>query len=109
MDPAETLDNIQATFQENAFVVFPHVDSSGGAYEDLKDFASVRIAALTHPVVRALSFNKDETREKLVRLLSQPDYKRASPVAYVQSSDFHGAEGSTVGQPRTEILAREGK
>ncbi len=105
----ETLDNIQATFLEDVFVTFPHVDSSGGVYEDLKDFAAVRIAALTHPVVKALSFNRDETREKLVRLFNQPDYKRIEPVAYVQSSDFHGAEGSNVGEPRTEVLVREGK
>jgi len=104
-----SLDKIQERFSENAFVVFPHVDSGGGVYEDLKDFAQVRITALTHPVVKALSFNKEETRDKLINLFRQPDYRRATPVAFIQSSDYHGQEGSAVGQPRTEIRVRDGK
>lgn len=105
----ETLDRLQARFGDNAFVVFPHVDSSGGVIEDLKEFAAVKIAALTHPIVKALQFNKEETRQKLISLFSQPDYRRNSPLAYVQSSDFHGLEGASIGQPRTDILVREGK
>src|SRR5208337_2415804 len=105
----DTLDRLQERFQDSVFVVFPHVDSSGGAYEHLKDFPQVRIAALTHPVVKALSFNKAETRDRLTELFSKPDYHRALPIAFIQSSDFHGASGTNVGQPRTEMQVREGR
>jgi hypothetical protein len=106
----ESLDKIHEEFADAAFVVFPHVDSSGGVYEDLKDFQQTRIAALTHPVVRSLSFNRQETRAKLIRdILAQPDYRRPHPLALIQSSDFHGEEGTAIGQPRTEMLVRDGK
>jgi hypothetical protein len=105
----DTLDRIHERFSDNAFVVFPHVDSSGGVYEDLKEFAQARIGAMTHPAVRALSFNREETREKLRNLFGQPDYKRGSPVALIQSSDFHGAEGAVIGQPKTELLVKDGR
>lgn len=105
----ETLDNAQHVFGENAFGVFPHADSSGGVYEDLKDFPTARIGALTHPFIGAVSFNKSETRDRIIELAKQPDYKRDHPLAYIQSSDFHGAEGTTVGEPRTDVLVREGK
>jgi hypothetical protein len=39
----QTLDRVQEAFPDRAFVIFPHVDSSGGAYEDLKDFAQVSV------------------------------------------------------------------
>ena len=105
----ETLDRVDNAFHDSAFVIFPHVDSSGGVYEDLKDFPQVRIAALTHPVVKALSFNKLETREKLGALFGQPEYRRNTPVSFIQTSDFHGELGTTIGQPRTEVSVREGK
>lgn len=105
----QTLDKIEEVFADKAFVVFPHVDSGGGVYEDLKDFAQARIAALTHSVVKALSFNRMETREKILELFKQPDYQRTQPVAMIQSSDFHGEEGSTIGQLRAEVCVREGK
>lgn len=105
----ETLDKTGETFRDQALVVFPHIDSSGGVYEDLKEFPQARMAALTHPLVRALSFNKEETRNKLTDLFRQPDYRRANPAALIQSSDFHGVEGSAIGQPRTEVRVPEGK
>jgi hypothetical protein len=106
----ESLDKIHAEFADSVFVVFPHVDSSGGVYEDLKDFQQARIAALTHPVVRALSFNRQETRTRMLRdIFTQPTYHRTHPLALIQSSDFHGEEGSTIGQPRMEVLVRDGK
>lgn len=105
----EALDNAHQTFGEAVMAVAPHVDSSGGVYEHLKDFAQVRISTMTHPVLRAMSFNKQETREKLKELYAQPSYRRDSPVAFIQSSDFHGDEGQLLGQPRAELEVRGGR
>ena len=105
----QTLDRLEEIFAERAIVVFPHVDSSGGVYEDLKGFPQVRIAALTHPIVRALSFNRHDIRGKLQELFTHPEYQRNRPLTLIQSSDYHGADGTSIGQPRTDISVREGK
>jgi hypothetical protein len=106
----ETLDRIGEKFADRALVVFPHIDSNGGVFEELKAFPTARVAALTHPIVRALSFNRLETRDRLLNdVFNQPAYQRPHPLALIQSSDFHGQEGSSIGEPRTEIQVRDGK
>lgn len=105
----ETLDTIREQFGEKAFVVAPHIDGSGGLLEGLKEYGQLRMEAFKHPIVRALSFNKLETRQRVRELMKQPDYGRPDGVALVQSSDFHGSPGSGVGQPRTDVLVPSGK
>jgi hypothetical protein len=90
-------------------VIAPHVDTGGGVFEGLKDYGQKRMEVLKSPVVRALSFNKPETRDRLLQLFRQPDYHRTEPVALIQSSDFHGAAGASIGQLRTDIHVPRGK
>src|SRR6185437_4734604 len=54
------------------------------------------------------SFNKSETRERVRALMSQGDYKRNIPLAFIQSSDAHGKRGR-IGQPRTDISVPNGR
>lgn len=103
------LDTIVEHFQGKAIVVAPHVDSDRGLYKGLKDYGQARIAALKHPALKAISFNKSETRERIRNLFTQPDYRRRDVVAFIQSSDFHGDPGTVVGQPRTEVFVPRGK
>lgn len=105
----QTLNKIRDSFADKAMVVAPHIDSGGGLYEGLKDYAQVRIAAFKHPAVRALSFNKLETRERVRDLFRKPEYRRSDEVALIQSSDFHGGPGAIVGQTRTDVLVPYGK
>ncbi len=105
----EALNRIRDSFGDKVIVVAPHVDSTGGLYEGLKDYPQVRMAALKHPIVRALSFNRLETRDRIRELYKQPDYRRPDQVALVQSSDFHGEPGTVVGQLRTEVSLPNGK
>jgi hypothetical protein len=90
-------------------VVAPHIDSGGGLYEALKEFQQLRMLAFRHSSLVALSFNKPETRDRVTQLLTQPDYKRSEPPALIQSSDYHGQQGLTLGQPRSEIYVANGK
>ena len=103
------LDLGQKCFAEKALFIGAHVDSSSGLVEGLKEHGRLRVAALTHPYLKALSFNKIETRTHLVKLFEQPDYHRREPLAFLQASDFHGAEGSMIGQMRTELKVAFGK
>ena len=105
----QVLDDITTRFKERAMVVAPHVDSGGGLYEALKEFQQLRMLAFKHPALAALSFNKPETRDRVSQLLTQPDYRRTEPVALIQSSDYHGQQGLTLGQPRSELHLPSGK
>jgi hypothetical protein len=104
----QTLDMIHSTFGEHVIVIAPHVENSGGIYEALKELGHLRMLALKHQALTALSFNKPETRDRLRGLLQQGDYKRESPLVFIQSSDAHGKRGR-IGQPRTDVLVRNGR
>jgi YD repeat-containing protein len=98
----------EQAFQDRVMVIAPHIESGGGIYETLRELQQVRMAAMRHSVLCALSFNKPETRERIQALLSQPDYKREKPLSLIQSSDAHGSRG-TVGQPRAEVKVLNGR
>ena len=104
----EVLNHALAAFDDQFFVVAPHIESGGGVYEALKELHPVRMGVFVHPALRALSFNKEETRERVRSLLCQPDYARDTPLSFIQSSDAHGSRG-TVGQPRTEVHVPNGR
>ena len=95
-------------FHDHFLVVAPHVESHGGVYEALKQLNQVRIRVLTHPALRALSFNKSDTRDRLKEMLSKPEYARAEPLSFIQASDAHGSRG-VVGQPRTDVKVPNGR
>jgi uncharacterized protein YkuJ len=105
----EALDRTIQTFADKAVVIAPHIDTGDGLYEGLKEHGQARIGALRHAALKALSFNKLETRERVRKLLDSPDYRRPDEVALIQSSDFHGQPGATIGQPRTYISVPKGK
>lgn len=105
----DTLTRVKDCFAERAMAVAPHIDSTGGLYEALKEFGQARAAAFRQPSLRALSFNKPETRERVMAMFTQPEYRRPDQVALIQSSDFHGQSGALIGQPRTEVLVPRGK
>jgi hypothetical protein len=104
----QLLDLVNTTFGQNAMVVAPHVESGGGLFECTKELPQVRISALIHGALRAISFNKAETREKISNLLLQPEYRRSEPIAYIQASDSHGTRG-VIGHPRTEVHVPNGR
>ncbi|HEV2176320.1 MAG TPA: hypothetical protein VGW33_03840 [Terriglobia bacterium] len=105
----DTLNLVSEHFREKALVVAPHVDSSAGIYDALKDYGQARCNALRHPSLKALSFNKPETRDRVRNLFGQPDYRRPDNIALIQSSDFHGQLGAAIGQPRTEVCVAKGR
>jgi hypothetical protein len=104
----QLLDQADATFGPNVMVVAPHVESGGGLFECTRELPQVRMSALSHKALRAISFNKAETREKIKTLLLQPDYHRSEPIAYIQASDSHGTRG-VIGHPRTEVHVPNGR
>jgi hypothetical protein len=103
----QTLDELRNRFGNRAFAIAPHVDSTGGLYEGLKELKQPRISAFKHPVLRAVSFNNVETRERIKQLLGTPDYKRGTPLSFIQSSDFHGQPGYSIGFLHSKLFFDE--
>lgn len=102
---AQTFEEIQKRFTNKAFVIAPHVDSNCGLYESLKNLHQPRIIAFKHPLLKAISFNNPEVRDKIKKLLQSPDYKRDYPIAFLQDSDYHGESGNYIGFSHSKILS----
>ena len=103
----QTLDELQRRFGNKAFAIAPHVDSTAGLYEGLKDLKQPRISAFKHSLLKGVSFNNVEIRDKISNLLKSPDYKRGVPLAFLQSSDFHGQPGYYIGFLHSKIYLGE--
>ncbi len=99
----QTFEEVERRFQNKAFIIAPHVDSSFGLYETLKGLGPARIDAFKHHMLKGISFNNSENRERIRHMLSGQDYKRKSPLAFIQSSDFHGQKGYDIGLMHTKI------
>ena len=106
---SQTFEQITNRFGKKAFVIAPHVDSSAGLYEALKNFSQPRMLAFRNPLLRAVSFNNPETRERLSKLLQDPNYKRSIPLAFIQDSDYHGETEYSTGVMHTRIFLENKK
>lgn len=102
-DIPETMNEVFARFGSKAFVVAPHADSNKGIYESLKGLPQPRIAAFKHSMLKAISFNNPDNREKMKHLLKSKDYKRESAVVFIQSSDYHGLSSNDIGSLSTIV------
>lgn len=100
---AQTLDEISRRFPNKAFVIAPHIDSNCGLFESLKDLPQPRMIALKNPILKAVSFNNVETRNRIKNLLQSPDYKRELPLIFLQDSDYHGETGSYIGSSNAKV------
>lgn len=101
---SQTFNEIQQRFGDKAFVIAPHIDSNCGLYESLKNLPQARMIALKHPILKAVSFNNPEVRAKIKNFLQSPEYKRGSPIAFLQDSDYHGEPGSYIGSSHSKIF-----
>ena len=87
-----------------AIAIAAHVDSSKGIYEESKSWGQARIAAFTHPNLSAMEFLKTPSRDQILSLIrNDPNYQRKEPLAFVQSSDFHGQQDQKLGARYTFI------
>ncbi len=100
-DPVHAQWNLEVVCSEaneiGAVVIAAHVDSDKGLYEVSKNWGLKRAAAFTNPKLQAMEFVNPVSRDQIRSLMTQPDYTRPTPLAFVQSSDFHGREDQTLG------------
>lgn len=88
----------------NALAIAAHADSDKGIYNDLKN-GKFRAAVFSASSLKAISYNSAKTREKIQQLFLNTAYKRTEPVAFIQSSDFHG-EDDKIGKNITYVKIR---
>lgn len=78
--------------------IAPHADSNKGIYNTLQP-NTYRADVFRSEHLFAIAFNSIKTANKMMSFLEQPQYKRQSPLAFIQCSDYHGREGQEVGKP----------
>jgi histidinol phosphatase-like PHP family hydrolase len=88
--------------KENCIVIAAHVDSNKGIYNDITK-NNYRASIYTHKRLDAMEYLNDATKNKISSLLKQPQYKRDAPLAFIQSSDYHGI--SDVGNRITYLIS----
>lgn len=99
----QTFNELEKYFQHKCFIIAPHVDSNYGLYEALKNLPPARVEAFKHHMLKGISFNSIENRDRIRLMLQGQDYKRKSPLAFIQSSDFHGQKGYEIGFMHTKL------
>lgn len=70
-----------------AITIAAHVDSDKGVYNALS--GNYRARVFTSEALDAISVNSTVNMDKIRSMLGQSEYRRSSPLAFVQSSDHH--------------------
>ena len=83
----DVLEALQRAKDIDAITIAAHVDSNKGIYNDLHGTYRARVFKSEN--LDALSVNSVVNIDKIVSLLEQNEYKRSSPIAFIQSSDHH--------------------
>jgi len=83
----DVLDALRKAKELNAITIGAHIDSDKGIYNDLK--GTFRSRVFTSDDLDGISINSVTQIEKIRSLLKDPQYKRNSPLAIIQSSDHH--------------------
>jgi histidinol phosphatase-like PHP family hydrolase len=84
-----------------------HCDSDKGIYEASKKWGQERIKAFTNDSLYGMEFINPISKDQIKSILKQPDYERDYPIAFIQSSDFHGKDDQQVGERRTYVRMDE--
>lgn len=83
----DILNFLQNPVLEDMIVFAPHVDSDKGLWQELK--GCYRASILSSDKIIAMSCNNQAQRDNIIDVLEQPDYKRVSPLAFINASDAH--------------------
>jgi hypothetical protein len=86
----DVLDLLRRANDMGALTIAAHVDSNKGAYNSLS--GSYRAAVIKSNYLHGVSYNNQKTKDKLLSLLQNKEYKRDEPLAFIQASDYHGEE-----------------
>jgi hypothetical protein len=72
-----------------AIIIAAHADSNKGIYNDLKP-GNYRAQVFKSSFLTAISYKNSHSRMKMETWLQNEEYKRREPIAFIQSSDYHG-------------------
>lgn len=71
-------------------IIAAHADSNKGIYNELK--GSFRASIFRSDNLSAISYKSHKTLLRMKQLLHNTEYKREKPLAFIQSSDYHGGD-----------------
>lgn len=87
----------------NAIVFAAHVDSNKGLYEVTKGWGQQRILAFCDDRLHGMEFNNPITRDQIKNIMRSQHYNRKTPLAFIQSSDFHAKQDQVIGEKSTWV------
>lgn len=93
--PIELINIASKKFGGNVYCILPHIDSSSGAWRELT--GTSRIELLSHPNVTCCQVLNLDTIHEITNVSKNKEYSNIGRMAFIQASDFHGAEGSRPG------------
>jgi len=83
------LDLAASRFGDRFFCILPHVETSKGAWEELGGGAA-RVDLFRDERVVAAQYSNPETVKHISRTVADNNYKRKTPLGFIQCSDYHG-------------------
>lgn len=87
-----------------AIVIAAHVDEEKGLWKVTEAWKGSRPGIFCHRGLRAMEFVGTGQRDNIIQIYEQPLFQRETPVAFVQSSDYHGPGRGPFGLRRTHVL-----
>lgn len=85
----DVLDALERASLLNAIVIAAHADDTKGILK--LNAGDYRADIFKSKYLHGISYNNIHSKKIIEDLLNQREYKRQSPIAFVQSSDYHGA------------------
>lgn len=105
--PEIVLDKLTERFSDNFFCILPHVDSSNGAWNELK--GKPRSDIFKRPEVLAVQVISPDTKRHLLQnVLDTEDYRKAPKLSIIQASDYHGGEADEIAR-QYSVIEHDGR
>ena len=82
----------------DCLVLDAHTDSTKGIYDTIK-VGTPRIHAFINQSLVGICYKSEKQKNNIRNLFSQPDYKRANPIAFLKASDAHKVD--EIGKDKT--------
>lgn len=88
----------------DCLVLDAHTDSNKGIYNTIRG-GTPRIHAFIDKALVGICYKSEKQKSEILKLFSQPNYRRTNPIAFLKSSDAHRIED--IGKEKTYFRLRK--
>lgn len=101
--PTVVLAKARQVFGDSFFGLLPHIDSSNGAWRELKDCGAARAELFRDESILCCQIVNPQEKGRVVEALSNPAYQRDKPIVFIQASDYHGGKSAQAANQYSRI------